>query len=197
MVKIFLVRHGQTDYNVQKRIQGRMPVPLNEKGRSQAKDAGLKLKDISIDAIFSSPNPRAAQTAQAIAEHHSHLDIEHLNFLLERSFGRLEGSNHEERLRLIPDIEDQWAKYKFDWKPPEGQSVKELHSETKKGLFSFLNEHKDKKNVVVVSHGGTIRSLLLHLMEKPIEHFFKLRNPDNCEIIEIDWDGKKANIKFE
>ncbi len=196
MVKIYLVRHGQTDWNLEKRNQGTKPIPLNKIGRKQAKELGEKLKNLKIKAIYSSPNPRAFQTAEEIAKHHKGLKIIKVKGISERCFGEIEGLTVEERLKSIPDIEEQWKKEGFDWKPPKGESINEFQGNVIKAFKKIIEKHKNE-NILIVTHGGVIRTILIYLKNVSIDCFFELRNPKNCEVIVIDWDGKKAVFDYE
>lgn len=75
MTRLILVRHGQTDWNLTKRIQSYTDVPLNEVGRSQTQQVTIKLKDIKIDVIYSSPLSRAYESAKIIAQYHKGIEI--------------------------------------------------------------------------------------------------------------------------
>src|SRR5690625_4830440 len=98
MGKIFMIRHGLTEYNKALRLQGSSDIPLNEAGLLQAKTASEFLKDEKFDVILSSPLSRAHATAEIINEHHD-LKIHKMNELKEQYFGQFEGE-HIEKIRL-------------------------------------------------------------------------------------------------
>ena len=124
---IYIVRHGETDWNAQEKIQGKMRVPLNKKGRQQAENIANHLKNISIDTFYVSPLERALETASIIAKYHPHAVFTKIPELKEQSFGDLEG-------KLIADIIDMHPA--FDWKkslhypdfhPGGGESLHDIH----------------------------------------------------------------------
>ena len=193
-MRIFLVRHGQTSFNIQKRIQGRKPVPLDSVGMAQAKRAGNQLKKILFDCVYVSPLARAAQTAEAITKYHKTKKVK-ANWLSERDFGRIEGMTHKELIKIIPDIEQQLQRKGIDWRPPGGETVRELQIRTVKNFNKCIKKHKLDETILMISHGGTIRSIVHQLHGGRPEHIFHTRAPENAEIVEICYDGKKFKIK--
>ena len=151
---IGLLRHGQTNWNIDFRLQGVTDIPLNETGIIQAKTAGLALATkaeagLTWDAILSSPLSRARDTAVMVGEalEMPGIDIEEL--LLERSFGEAEGLSHEE-----------WkAKYSDTNHVPGGETLEQLEARSWV-LLQRLLDHHEGKNVLTVSHGALIRTLL-------------------------------------
>lgn len=159
---IYIIRHGETDENLNHIIQGQYNSILNTTGKQQAKNAAEKLKDIHFDHIFSSDLARTKETAEAIAIERN-LAIQTTNVLRERRWGRLEGKStkliHEiEKLKATLSKED-----KLKYKPhPEIESDEEITSR----MMTFLREVAvgyPGKTILVVSHGGLIRALLNNL----------------------------------
>ena len=95
MVKVILIRHGETNWNTTQIFRGRKDIPLNEVGLAQAKAVGISLKDIQIDAVYSSPLGRALETANALSESRS-LEIELDEGFIDIDFGKWQGTSHEE-----------------------------------------------------------------------------------------------------
>jgi probable phosphoglycerate mutase len=193
-MRIFLVRHGQTSFNVEKRIQGRKPVPLNRNGRAQAKRAGNQLKKISFDCVYFSPLIRAIQTTEAITKYHTAKKVK-ANWLSERNFGKIEGMTHKELVKIIPDVDQQWRRKGIDWRPPGGETARELQIRSIKNFNKCVKKHKLDETILMVSHGGTIRSIVHHLHGGKPEDIFHTSAPENAEIVEIHYDGKKFKIK--
>ncbi len=194
MTKIYLIRHGVTQDNLDKRHQS-SSTPLNETGLEQAKKVAEKLKDLKISTIYSSPFVRAMQTAEVIASHHE-LDIIKVDNLRERSFGDFIGLTRKEVLKIMPDIEEQFKHQGMDWKAPNGESMRELQSRVVKIFKDLANKHGDE-NIIIISHGATIITLLIHCLKVPIENVFAIRPLGNCEVIEVDWNKGKAELKYE
>lgn len=157
---IYLVRHGQTEWNAKKIIQGQKDSPLTDLGITQAKELAKQLKKIKFDIAFSSDLLRARQTAEIIAAEHK-LAVETTKLLRERSFGELEGQPIH-ALKAVEDLfetleHDQVYKYKAN---PDFESDEEIATR----LLTFLREiaivNKGKK-ILVVTHGGIMRVMLI------------------------------------
>lgn len=166
---LYVVRHGETDWNKKGIIQGYSDVDLNEMGKRQARKLANQLKQINFDAIFSSDLLRAKKTAEVISSERK-LVIKTVQVLRERNWGRLEGifsKNLNELDKLFNNLEE---KQKFRYKYyPEVESDEELSTR----LITFIREiaiaYKGK-TILAVTHGGIIRALLLRL------NFLKYKN---------------------
>lgn len=146
---IGLLRHGQTDWNIDFRLQGITDIPLNETGIAQAKDAAQVIDSTEWDLILTSPLSRAYDTAKivAAANNFESVAVEHL--LLERSFGEAEGLTHE-----------QWReKYSDSNQVPGGESLPDLEVRATLLLEKLASDHAGLR-VLAVSHGALIRVLL-------------------------------------
>lgn len=159
-----MIRHGQTDWNVQRKIQGQQDIPLNAVGEQEAKELAKKFKDVHFDFAFSSDLLRAKRTAEIIALEHK-LAVETTKLLRERHFGKLEGepsSAFFTQLKLIEKLSnEERLKYKLtdDYETDEAFIAR---------VITFLRETaivSPGKTVLVGTHGGTLRMLLLHLGE--------------------------------
>jgi broad specificity phosphatase PhoE len=144
-----LLRHGQTDWNIDFRLQGIADIPLNEKGISQAEMAGQAIDGNDWDVLLTSPLSRARDTADIVAKH-AGFDVIHVEpLLLERSFGEAEGLLYEE-----------WrAKYEDTNLVPGSESLAELAARARL-LLDKLAQTYPGQRVLTVSHGALIRKLL-------------------------------------
>lgn len=165
---IYIVRHGETDWNITRRMQGATDIPLNEKGRKQAEAIAKHLATINLDAIYSSPLKRALETGKIIAAYHKQTPFVVNTALIEKSFGVLEGRTREEYNNYHPSLkwENSWS-YP-DFRPPEGESLRDVHMRTKKFIRKILQSHRGEK-IVLVAHGITIRLLIAAIVCTPIE----------------------------
>ena len=163
---IYIVRHGQTDYNLEKRITGRIDIPLNETGKIEAMLLQKELEGISFDYVFASPLSRALETAKIITNQEIIID----DRLIERSNGLIEG-------KCVKDLED------FDYTNHDYQleSIKDV----RKRINSFLDEitkKYPKKSILVVTHGGVIINIRYYFEGEPKgdydEYIVK-----NCDIL--------------
>jgi len=179
-MKILITRHGQTDWNVLRKVQGVTDIELNSVGIEQAKKVGEMLKDKKIDIVFSSPLKRAYRTAELIVENRN-IPIIKDNRIIERSFGILEGSTKNE---IRGWKESAW---RFD-KNVNVQGVEEFSDvwlRIKEFLDSLKKDYEDK-TVLVVSHGAV--SILLKYYFEPDSDKENLYNLslNNCEVVEYE-----------
>jgi broad specificity phosphatase PhoE len=163
---IYIVRHGETEWNVINRMQGQLESPLTERGIGQAGETARKLKHIAFDAIFSSDLLRAKRTAEIIKLDRE-LEIVTKEVLRERACGRFDGKLIEEYRRETQHLfeqykklseEEQW-KFKFDG---GYESDEELISR----FITFLREAAiayANKTILIVTHGGVIKTFLAHI----------------------------------
>lgn len=152
MTEILLVRHGETDWNIQRRVQGHTDIPLNETGRSQALALADALAGEPLDAVYSSDLARASETARLIAERRG-LEVVVLRELRERDFGTWEGLTDDEVLERFPEAGNgPWG---------DAETKAEMFARVNTVLRRIAAEHPDGR-VLVITHGGPVRSLLLH-----------------------------------
>jgi broad specificity phosphatase PhoE len=143
-----LLRHGQTDWNIDLRLQGSTDIPLNETGKEQARQAALALNPEDWDLVIASPLSRARDTAEIIAQELS-MNVVIVPELIERSFGAAEGLDHA-----------SWRKLYESHLPIEGlESLEDLRLRTYLLLDLIANEYSGQR-VLAVSHGAFIRKVL-------------------------------------
>lgn len=144
-----LLRHGQTDWNINFLLQGVTDIPMNETGLAQVTLAAQAIQAKDWDVVLTSPLTRAKQTAEIIADHVGFKDVFEHELLIERSFGEAEGLSHE-----------QWrAKYSNLDEIPGGESRTQLAARSKLLLEHISTEFKGQR-VLAISHGALIRELL-------------------------------------
>ncbi|MBI3638574.1 class I tRNA ligase family protein [Candidatus Wolfebacteria bacterium] len=186
----FLVRHGETDYNAEKRWQGHMEIPLNETGKKQAREAVLKLKNKKIDLIISSDLTRCRQTAEIIA---NELKVEIIfdEGLRERHMGAAQGLTIDEYDKIFgQNSTSEWRK-NYNSRPDGGETFRELEDR----VLAAFNRHKSKhkhKNIVVVTHGGPIRMINKSIKNISFEESLKNPHPQNAEVIELTISKEKC-----
>jgi broad specificity phosphatase PhoE len=147
-----LLRHGQTDWNIDMRLQGISDIPMNDYGRQQAETAAKVLAGQDWDKIVSSPLSRAVETAEIVAKYLAAPYVGQHPLLLERSFGIAEGMGYEE-----------WrTEYPNGLNAPEAESMEELTARCWTLLDALVSEHPGQR-VLTVSHGALIRRLI-HLV---------------------------------
>ncbi len=190
---IFLVRHAETDWNVQKRIQGSSNVPLNKKGIKQARTLARKFKEITLTHIYSSPLKRALQTALPLAKSHK-LKVHLESSFRERSMGMLEGLANADLLKKYPHFPQEWARDKIDWSGGRNETIRQMLKRVMASFRKILKNHKPGDRILIVSHGGPLRGLI-HLLHggKSLD-YFHTKALDNAQIAEVHYDGKNAEI---
>ncbi|AZV51811.1 histidine phosphatase family protein [Bacillus pumilus] len=153
MTTICLVRHGETDWNAAKRIQGRTDIPLNDTGKWQAEQTGLYLKNVHWDVVISSPLTRAKETAHLILKHVD-APLVIMDDFIERDYGDAEGMSFEERQKLFPD-----KQY------PNMEPLEAIQDRMVEGIekvrAAYPNQH-----VLIVAHGAAIHALLTTLADE-------------------------------
>jgi probable phosphoglycerate mutase len=152
--RLIAVRHGETAWNVETRIQGQLDVPLNAKGRWQAGRVGQALADEPIDAIYSSDLGRAWETAQAIALPHGLAVTADLR-LRERAFGSFEGRTFREIEAEMPDQAMRWRTREPEFAPGDGENLLDLRTRVTHAVSEIAARHPGQL-VVLVAHGGVM-----------------------------------------
>lgn len=144
-----LLRHGQTDWNINFLLQGVTDIPMNQTGIEQVKLAAKAIRAEDWDVVLTSPLSRARQTAEIIASQHGYTEIIEQELLIERSFGEAEGLSHE-----------QWrAKYSNLDVIPGGESRTQL-AQRSRLLLETISQELAGKRVLAISHGALIRTLI-------------------------------------
>jgi probable phosphoglycerate mutase len=154
--RILAIRHGETAWNVDTRLQGHLDIPLNDVGLRQAQHLAQALvQRDAIDAIYASDLSRAHTTAQAIAQAMGHTVSTHVG-LRERHFGVFQGRTFDEVEAELPDHAWHWRKRTPDWSPPEGgESLLALRERIVRTVDELAARHAGQQ-IVLVAHGGVL-----------------------------------------
>lgn len=155
--RIIAIRHGETAWNVDTRLQGHLDIALNEVGVWQAQRTAKALVGEPIDAIYASDLQRAWQTAQAIAEVANCPLTPHTG-LRERGFGEFEGLTYAEIETNWPDMSLQWRKRVPDWAPPGGESLLAMRERVLRTTTNLAAKHMGDQ-IALVAHGGVMDML--------------------------------------
>ncbi len=154
ITRILAVRHGETAWNRDTRIQGHADIELNERGRWQASRLGEALREEPIAACYASDLGRALETARAVARHHGLAVHAHAG-LRERGFGRFEGHTWAELEARFPAESLAWRKRVPDFAPAGGESLLQLR-ERVVGTVTELAARHPGEQVLMVAHGGVL-----------------------------------------
>jgi len=166
-VKLFLIRHGQTNWNMEGRYQGNCDIELNSTGIKQAELASKYLSRVKFSKIYSSPLKRTMETAN-IVNRRTEVAIETYEDLKEVNFGKWEGLKFNEINKDYHEEYQQWLIDPYNNRPTGGESFKELTLRTTSVINIIVAENTDESSVAVVTHGGVILSLLVHWLQIPL-----------------------------
>jgi 2,3-bisphosphoglycerate-dependent phosphoglycerate mutase len=178
---LHFIRHGETDWNLERRLQGISDIPLNATGRAQALAVGAKLAAVPLDAVIASDLGRALDTAAAIAEPHG-LTVAVDPRLRERSFGLIEGIPRD-------DLERQYGdELQAYWTDPDrafeaGESRRQVQDRIA-GFIRDLLAREPADEIALVSHGGTIASAL-HWLERRSLDEYEISIIANCSVTTV------------
>jgi broad specificity phosphatase PhoE len=149
MTELYLVRHGETEWNAARRIQGRTDIPLNDTGREQARQAAELLARRRWQGVYTSPLGRAHETARIIADRLGLEGVTDIDALVERDYGEAEGMGFDEIEALYPE----------GVRAPGQETREEVAARVVPALLELAERHPGER-LVIVSHGGAIRSVL-------------------------------------
>ncbi len=158
---ILLVRHGTTAFNESDLLQGLIDNPLNQKGRDEAARLAARLKNTSLDGVFSSPLQRAVETATIINGFHN-LPLTVVPEFNEINLGEWEGLNYSRAREQFPEIHRRWISDP-DFPIPGGESFNAVCARTRPGLERILQD--GRKHILIAGHASVNRAILAHLLD--------------------------------
>lgn len=196
-MRLYILRHGETDWNKELRLQGQTDIPLNEKGRQLARVTGEALKEIPFDLVITSPLSRAVETARLVLGDRQIPVIEDER-IMEIGFGVMEGG----QVRNVDGEITDASFYNFFYDPGQyepqkgGESICDLCVRTK----AFLEELKTKtewldKTILVSTHGAAVRSMQLNIRHGDLKEFWGGGVPGNCAVSIADLADDQWIIK--
>jgi 2,3-bisphosphoglycerate-dependent phosphoglycerate mutase len=166
MPNLVIVRHGQSQWNLENKFTGWVDVDLSEKGIAEAHNAGEKLKDFKFDAAYTSDLIRAQKTLDIILEKigQTEIPIEKDVALNERMYGDLQGLNKDETREKFGDEQVKLWRRSYDIQPPNGESLKD----TSDRVMPYYHEKiepalKSGKDILISAHGNSLRALIMYL----------------------------------
>ena len=183
-LRLYIARHGETDWNLAHRLQGWTDRPLDDTGRQQAKDLAESLKGVHLDAIYSSTLSRSRDTAQAVAA--GSMTVKSLPGLRERNYGKFQGRS---------DTDPDYLKRVNAWDDAMdgGETLTQLLARTRESLALIRREHPSG-NVLIVSHRITNQMILRALMDLTPEQAVTIeQGNDEVYLVEID-PGTKPRL---
>ncbi len=197
MAILCLLRHGESLWNKENRFTGWVDVPLTEKGRQEAIRAGFLLKDYKFDVAYTSVLQRAIETLDLVLMVLGYkIPVIKDWRLNERNYGDLQGLNKAETARKYGDEQVRIWRRSYRVKPPNGESLEDTQKRT---IPFFKNaiamDLKYQKNVLVVAHGNSLRSIVMYIENIPEDVIPKVEIPTGQPIIyETEWDSSKDEL---
>ena len=190
---IYLIRHGQTEYNDKSIFRGQLDIPLNSYGISQAESIGKALEAVDFDAIYTSPLIRAKKTAEIISKYQSkkkNINIE--NDFTDLNYGAWQAKSHEEVKNNYSQLYYEWGTRPYNIQIPGGESLYEAQKRSFNGLKKIINNNSGKI-ICIVSHRVINKLLISKILGIPKTGFWKIRQDTGCINI-IEYKDKKFTI---
>ena len=183
-MKLYLVRHGETDWNIESKIQGKTDIALNEKGRQQAGElADVLKKEYKIRRIYTSGKRRALETAEIIGQRLG-LRPEVKEGLEEINFGKWEGHSWKQVKEMFPEEYFIWHGNRRYEMPPKGESYQHLLDRLLPALDEIMD--MDGEDALCVTHSAVIMTLMSYLYDTPFEDMARNYKTGNTQIVELD-----------
>jgi broad specificity phosphatase PhoE len=183
--ELYLIRHGETDWNRRNLYQGTTDVPLNDAGREQAEALAERLRGVAFDAAYTSPLRRAADTARAVLRG-TGVPLMKVRELMELSYGLWQGRSQEASGE--PELELRWRQAPWTVRFPGGESLEDVRMRGAAAIGAILAAHGGG-TVLVSGHGHLNRVLLIHLLGLPRESFWEIAQPNGaCWHLEVGID---------
>lgn len=200
MKQLVLLRHGESQWNLENRFTGWVDVPLSPKGEQEAREAGQKLQSFRFDQAFTSVLTRAINTLTIVLEviGQTDLPVEKDQALNERMYGDLQGLNKDETVQKFGEQQVKLWRRSYDVKPPGGESLKD----TAERVLPYYTERIWPKlssagTVLVVAHGNSLRALVMHLNRLSTDEVLELNIPTGVPLLfELDEQGKMLNHRY-
>jgi len=181
--RILIIRHGETAWNRGKIFRGTYDIPLNENGKQQARLAAEALKDIKLDAVYTSPLSRAKESAEIVTEYHGISPITHDGFI-DLDYGEWTGKEDSEVAKLWTNEHEAWTTSPHSVRPPGGTTLKEVFDKSFTAMEELAKKH-DNETIAIFAHRVVNKLLILGALSLGLERFpFIIQG--NCCINEIE-----------
>jgi broad specificity phosphatase PhoE len=187
MITIMLIRHGDTDWNVDEIFRGRADVELNEVGITQAQLLAKYLDGVPIGTVYSSPLKRALKTAQIVVASH-HIPVKTAQELMDFDYGEWQGMSHSMVKAKYKALHDEWLNSPHLVKMPEGESLDDVRQRTASLVDQIVAGHVG--TVALVSHRVIHKVIICALLGLDDSHFWNIRL-DTCGITTFVYEDKR------
>ena len=200
MKQMVLLRHGESQWNLENRFTGWVDVPLSPRGEQEAKEAGQKLQTFRFNHAFTSVLTRAIKTLEFVLEVIGQTDLQVAKHqaLNERKYGELQGLNKAETVEKYGDHQVKLWRRSYDVRPPGGESLQD----TAERVIPYYQEKiwpilSKSESILVVAHGNSLRALVMHLDQLSREEVLELNIPTGAPLLyELDDEGKILSHRY-
>jgi 2,3-bisphosphoglycerate-dependent phosphoglycerate mutase len=200
MARLVLLRHGESQWNLENRFTGWVDVPLSPKGIEEAKQAGEKLRGFTFDRAFTSVLTRANETLRLVLEAigQTTIPIEKDKALNERMYGDLQGLNKAETAKKYGDAQVKIWRRSYDVKPPGGESLKDTAERALPYYEKMVKPYLLKgETIIIAAHGNSLRALVMELDQLSKEEVLELNIPTGVPLLyELDDRGKVLSHRY-
>jgi len=200
MARLILLRHGESQWNLENRFTGWVDVPLSPRGVQEAKDAGSKLKGFTFNRAFTSVLSRANETLRLVLEAvgQTGIPIEKDKALNERMYGDLQGLNKAETAQKYGEAQVKIWRRSYDVKPPGGESLKDTAERVLPYYEAKIKPYLVKGETILISaHGNSLRALVMQLEQLTKEQVLELNIPTGAPLLyELDANGKVLSCRY-
>ena len=200
MARLILLRHGESQWNLENRFTGWVDVPLSPRGVQEATHAGEKLRSFKFDRAFTSVLARANETLRLVLETISQTDIpiEKDKALNERMYGELQGLNKDETAKKYGEAQVKIWRRSYDVRPPGGESLKDTAERVLPYYKRTIKPYLQKGDTILVAaHGNSLRALIMELEQLSQEQVLELNIPTGAPLLyELDQAGKVVDHRY-
>ena len=186
MTRLYFIRHGESEANIEGRFAGILDYPLSEKGREQARRTADYLRDIPLAAVYASDLSRAYETGQAVAQLHG-LTAVPTPHLRELDAGSWQGQKHTDLLTLFPDSYSVFKHRIGLAVAPDGESVAHLRERMRAYVEAIVRTHPDE-HICIASHAVAIRAMESVWTDTPLEEMHTIPWVGNASVTVVDYD---------
>jgi 2,3-bisphosphoglycerate-dependent phosphoglycerate mutase len=200
MARLVLLRHGESQWNLENRFTGWVDVPLSPRGIQEAKDAGKKLRGFTFDRAFTSVLARANETLRLVLEAigQTAIPVEKDKALNERMYGELQGLNKDETVKKYGEAQVKIWRRSYDVRPPGGESLKDTAERVLPYYEGTIKPHLLKGDTILAAaHGNSLRALIMELEQLSREQVLELNIPTGAPLLyELDKAGKVVDHRY-
>ena len=200
MARLILLRHGESQWNLENRFTGWVDVPLSPRGMQEAKNAGEKLRIFKFDRAFTSVLARANETLRLVLEAigQTAVPIEKDKALNERMYGELQGLNKDETVKKYGEAQVKIWRRSYDVCPPGGESLKDTAERVLPYYEQTIKPYVLKGDTILVAaHGNSLRALIMELEQLSREQVLELNIPTGAPLLyELDKTGKVVDHRY-